>query len=471
MVQISQRLMLQQKQSPQQVLLSTLLQLPVLRLEQRIKQELEINPLLELETELEEEMTQAEIDEMAQKADEQEEEEDESAEDLEVDWDSIINDEDNYEVRTPKEHVEDDIDRPEPAPITLMDHLMEQLHLAPLDEAQKGIGEYMLWCIDERGYLSCPVELVAENLDVDPEAVEAVLKVLQGFDPPGLAARDLQECLLIQLREQDPQDELAIRMVEECFEDFSNKRFEKISKRLEIDLDEVKRIMDVVARLNPKPGESYISEAENYIVPDVIVEKVEGHFTVTLNDWNIPRLRINESYKRLLKDKKSVGKETREYIRQRLESARWLINSIYQRRSTIQRVVESILNHQRAFFEKGREHLRPMILKDVAEDVGLDISTVSRVTNGKYVQTDFGVFELKFFFSERMEMASGEEISNKLIKDRIKKMIDAEDHKRPLNDQTISEMLAKEGFIVARRTVAKYREQMMLPVARLRRQI
>jgi len=471
MVQISQRLMLQQKQSPQQVLLSTLLQLPVLRLEQRIKQELELNPLLELETELEEEMTQAELEEKAKQDEEEEEEEDEAAEDLEVDWDSIINDEDNYEVRTPKEHVEDEIDRPEPAPITLMDHIMEQLHLAPLDEPQKLIGEYMLWCIDDKGYLSCPVELVSENLDVEVDEVVKVLKVLQTFDPPGIAARNLQECLLIQLHEMEPVDENALRMVAECFDDFSNKRFEKIAKKMEIDLPEVKRIMELVARLNPKPGERYVSEVENYIIPDVIIEKVEGHFTITLNDWNIPRLRINESYKRLLKDKKNVEKETRDYIRQRLESARWLINSIYQRRSTIQRVMESILNHQRAFFEKGKEHLRPMILKDVAEDVHLDISTVSRVTNGKYVQTDFGVYELKFFFSERMETLSGEEVSNKLIKDKIKVMIEKENPQKPLNDQTLSEMLEEDGYKVARRTVAKYREQMMLPVARLRRQI
>jgi RNA polymerase sigma-54 factor len=190
-----------------------------------------------------------------------------------------------------------------------------------------------------------------------------------------------------------------------------------------------------------------------------------------LNDWNIPRLRINDVYRKLLKDKQNVTKETKDYIRQRLESARWLINSIYQRRATIIRVMESILDHQRGFFEKGKEYLKPMILKDVADDVNLDISTVSRVTSGKYVQTDFGVFELKYFFSERMETASGEEVSNKLIKAKIKKIIDNENPKKPLNDQTISEMLRKEGFIVARRTVAKYREQMMIPVARLRRKI
>jgi RNA polymerase sigma-54 factor len=468
MVQISQRLLLQQKQSPQQVLLSTLLQLPVLRLEQRIKQELELNPLLEVETDIEQELEQKESNEDTE-GEENEEETDEEEE--EIDWEEILNDEDNFEIKQPRERKEEEIDRPEPAPITLMDHLFEQLHLAPLSPEEMRIGEYILWCIDDDGYLTCDIDVIAENTETAQEAVDKVLSVIQRFDPVGIGARNLQECLLIQLQEKDPKDELAIRMVQECFDDFTNKRFEKIAKKLDIPLSEVKRIMDVVSRLNPKPGERYISEAENYIVPDVIVEKVEGNFSIHLNDWNIPRLRINESYKQLLKDKKRVSKETRDYIRQRLESARWLINSIYQRRSTILRVMESILRHQRKFFEKGKEHLKPMILKDVADDVSLDISTVSRVTSGKYVQTDFGVYELKYFFSERLEMADGEEVSNKLIKDRIKQIIDKEDSKKPYNDQTISELLRKDGFIVARRTVAKYREQMMLPVARLRRKI
>jgi len=343
--------------------------------------------------------------------------------------------------------------------------------LASLNEEEARIGEYILWCLNDDGYLACDVEFIAENFNTTTEVVEKVLAVIQQFDPPGIGARNLQECLLIQLNGKKEKDELAVRMIQECFEDFSNKRFEKIAKKMEISLNEVKRIMEVVSRLNPKPGERYISEAENYIIPDVIVERIEGHFTIALNDWNIPRLRINESYKQLLKDKKKVTKETRDYIRQRLESARWLINSIYQRRSTILRVMESILNHQREFFEKGKKYLKPMILKNVADDVNLDISTVSRVTSGKYVQTEFGVFELKYFFSERLEKADGEEVSNKLIKAKIKEIIEKEDYKKPLNDQTISELLSKEGFIVARRTVAKYREQMMIPVARLRRKI
>jgi RNA polymerase sigma-54 factor len=478
MIQISQRLSLQQKQSPQQVLLSTLLQLPVLRLEQRIKQELELNPLLELDTEIEEELEQEEVEELKEEKEENPEEETdpnekepELQEKEEIDWDTVLNDENNYEIKLPKEQPEEDIEHPEPAPITLMDHLMEQLHLASLSPLEMEIGEYLLWCIDDVGYLTCDAETIAENFNVTVEEVEKVLKVIQHFDPVGIGARNLRECLLIQLEEKTPRDELSIRMLQECYEDFSNKRYEKIAKKLEISLEQVKQIMETVAKLNPKPGERYVSEVENIIVPDVVVENVDGKLHVNLNDWNMPRLRINESYKLLLKDKDKVNKETRDYIRQRLESARWLINSIYQRRSTILRVMESIVKHQKEFFEKGKEFLKPMILKDIAEDVSLDISTVSRVTSGKYVQTDFGIYELKYFFSERMETADGDDVSNKIIKEKIKGIIEKEDSKKPYNDEEISDMLRKDSFIVARRTVAKYREQSMIPVARLRRKI
>jgi RNA polymerase sigma-54 factor len=471
---------LQQKQSPQQVLLSTLLQLPVLRLEQRIKQELELNPLLELETELDEELEQEEDEEIKLKEEKKEdpeekidpnEKEPELQEKEEIDWDTVLNDEDNYEIKLPREQPEEDIEHPEPAPVTLMDHLMEQLHLAPLSPLEMQIGEYLLWCVDDVGYLTNEAEAVAENFNVSVEAVEKVLDVIHHFDPVGIGARNLRECLLIQLEDKVPRDEYAVRMLRECYEDFSNKRYEKIAKKLEIPLEQVKQIMETVSKLNPKPGERNVSEGENVVVPDVVVENVDDKLQVHLNDWNMPRLRINESYKQLLKEKDKVNKETRDYIRQRLESARWLINSIYQRRSTILRVMESIVKRQREFFEKGKEFLKPMILKDIADDVSLDISTVSRVTSGKYVQTDYGIYELKYFFSERMETADGDDVSNKIIKEKIKDIIEKEDTKKPFNDEDISDMLRKDGFIVARRTVAKYREQSSIPVARLRRMI
>jgi len=478
MIQMSQRLALQQRQSPQQVLLSTLLQLPMLNLEQRIKQELELNPLLEIDVDVDEEIEQEQVEDLkreeeSDKADNDDEEarDEIPEEETQIDWDEILNDEDNYEIRAPRERPEEEMDRPEPAPVTLMDHLMEQIHLAPLDERQQEIGEYILWCIDEAGYLQCPLQDIADHFEAGISEVEMILGIIQNFDPVGIGARNLRECLLLQLEAEDPPDDLAIRMVRECFDDFTNKRFEKIARKLEIELEEVREIMEVVARLNPKPGEGFMPGSASTIIPDVIVERVDGQYRVSLNDWNVPRLRINESYKALLKDKSNTSKETRDYIRQRLESARWLINSIYQRRSTIQRVMESIIKHQKEFFDKGKEFLKPMILKDIAEDVHLDISTVSRVTSGKYVQTESGIYELKYFFSERMETADGDDVSNKLLKQKIKDMIDKENSQKPFNDQTLSQMLKKEGFLVARRTVAKYREQLGIPVARLRRKI
>jgi len=463
-MQLSQRMSLQQKQSPQQVLLSSLLQLPVLRLEHRIKQELEMNPLLEYDIDQEIEMKEVEDDEEEKEEEEEEEEE-------EIDWEEILNDEDNLEYKKKRDTKEDEINRPEAEPVTLMDHLFEQLHLAPLNDEEKEIGKYILWCLDDDGYLASSVESIAENFSVTTETVEKILSEVQNFDPPGIGARDLKECLLIQLNGMQERDELAIRMLEECYDHFKNKRFEKIKKCLNVPLEEVKRIMQLISKLNPKPGERYIPEGENYIIPDVIVERVDGEFKITLNDWNVPRLKINNTYKQLLRQKQQINKKTRDYLRQKLESARWLINSIYQRRSTILRVMEAIVNKQRDFFEKGKGYLKPMILKDIADKVDLDISTVSRVTNGKYVQTEFGIFELKYFFSERLETVSGQEISNKLIKQKIKDIIDNENTKKPYNDQTISDFLRKDGYKIARRTVAKYREQMKIPVARLRREI
>lgn len=481
MVNLSQRLSLQLRQSPQQVLLSSLLQLPTISLEQKIRLELEVNPLLEtvdeleLEQELDEEpepdveLEQADDKDKAEKETETAEEADGEPE--EVDWDAILGDEDSYEHRSPRDNSAEEYERPEVAPTTLPEHLLNQLHMAKLDERQIMIGEYLIWNINEDGYLSCCIDLVVQNLQVEPEEVEEVLHVIQRFDPVGIGARNLQECLLIQLEEKQPRDELALEVVRSHFDDFTNKRFEKITKKLNVSLEEVKRVIDVVVRLNPKPGEGYVSLQDNAVVPDILVKRDDDGFQVILNDSNVPHLRINNAYKKLLLDKKGSDRETREFLKKRLESARWLINSIYQRRMTIQRVMEAIIQKQYDFFDKGKAYLKPMILKDIADEIGMDISTISRVTNGKYLQCEQGVFELKYFFSEAIKSDVGEDVSNRIIKQRIREIIDSESPQRPLNDQRIAEMLKQEGFNVARRTVAKYREQMMLPVSRLRRKI
>ena len=475
-----QTLSLQLRQSPQQVLLSSLLQLPVLRLEQKLKLELQMNPLLEIDEEMEMELTEEEEDELAvewetkDSKDGEFEDKSDAAEEFEkqeIDWDTILNDEDNYEFRLPRDKSVEVFERTEVAQTTLPEHLLTQLHMTNLSEKEIFIGEYIIWNINEDGYLSCSADLISENLDMSTEEVEKVLHVIQHFDPVAIGARNLKECLLIQMTEKNPKNTVAITILKDHFEDFANKRFEKIAKKMEINLDDIRNAMEEITRLNPKPGEGYVIYHQNVVVPDLIVERENGDFRIVMNDWNIPHLRINNSYKKLLLDKKKTPRETRDYIRRSLESARWLINSIHQRRATILRVMETIIDQQREFFEKGKDYLKPMILKDIADEIGMDISTISRVTNGKYVQTEFGVFELKYFFSERIKSDTGEDVSNKKIKSLIKEIIKNENSRKPLNDQKIAELLKEKGFNVARRTVAKYREQMMIPVSRLRRKI
>lgn len=496
MISIQQRLAQKQIQSPQQVLLSSLLQLPLLKFEQQIKLELEANPLLEavddLELEQEElldEDQELELELSKEETDGEQEDEEvdieqeidggDAVEELdkgeemldESDWEAILGDDSLPDTRAPRDDSAEVYERPDVATESLSDHLLQQLHMTRLTPEEMEIGEYIIWNIDEVGYLSCDTKVIAHNLGVPEEKVLKVLKVIQRFDPVGIGARNLQECLLIQLEEQEPRNELAIEIIKNHYDDFTNKRFEKIAKKLDVSLEELRDALTHIMKLNPKPGEGYTSLGDATIIPDVIVERDGDDFRIILNDWHIPHLRINNSYKRLLLDKKNTSKETREFVRRRLESARWLINSIHQRRLTILKVVETIVKKQREFFEKGKEYIKPMILKDVADEINMDISTVSRVTNGKYVQTEWGIFELKYFFSEGIRTEDGEDVSNRRIKQLIKEIIEQEDPKKPLNDQKIVEILQEKGYKLARRTVAKYREQMGIPVSRLRRKI
>ncbi|OQX84967.1 RNA polymerase sigma-54 factor [candidate division KSB1 bacterium 4484_87] len=467
------------KQSPQQVLLSTLLQLPITSLEQRIQLELEQNPLLEADMELEEEMEQEmeeelkleQVDEKDKDAEDDDDEPEVAEEEEEIDWDLILNDEDSYEIKAPREENPDEYSPPNVYQMSLPEYLLEQLNMTDLSPEELTIGEYIVWNINNAGYLMVSLESIAENLDTSIEKVEKVLKVIHTFDPPGIGARDLRECLLIQLEENAKENEKAIVVIRDYFDDFKNKRFEKIAKKMGITIDEFKQILEKITQLNPKPGSGYVTLADDSITPDVLVTKEGDEFKITLNDWNIPHLRINNRYKSLLLDKKNTSKKTKDFIKTRLEMARWLINSIHQRRVTIMKVVEAIVKRQHDFFDKGSTHLKPMILKDIADEIGMDISTVSRVTNGKYVQTDYGVFELKHFFSEKIRREDGEDVSNKEIKERIRAIIDKEDKKAPLNDSKIAEMLKDDGFHIARRTIAKYREQMGIPISRLRKVI
>ncbi len=487
MVQLSQTMRLEQRLSPQQILLSTLLQLPILNLEQKIQTELELNPVLEEgmeeEQELEVEVQDPDSDEAEEIQKEIEITDETNNGDLdlkelkeaqeEVDWETMINDEESFEIRIPRDKNEEEYERPEVVVTTMTEHLLEQLNYLSLNETEYKVGEYLIWNIRDDGYLDehLSIESVLQIFECDMDLVENVLYRIQHFDPLGIGARNLRECLLAQLTGEPGHSELATILVRDHFEDFKNKRFEKLLNELHVNREDLKNAIEEISRLNPKPGEGIYNSKHNYIVPDFIVEKVENEFVVSLNDWNVPPLRISKTYKQLLRNKHQTDSETRQYIRKKIESAKWFINSIYQRKITMLNVMRAILEKQYDFFARGPAHIRPLIMREIAEIINMDISTVSRVVNGKYVQTDYGVFELKYFFNERIETDDGEEISTRKIKNRIREMVEQEDSKKPMSDDRISSILTAEGYPVARRTVAKYREQLNIPVARLRKNI
>ncbi len=488
MVKLTQQLTLEQRLTPQQILLSTLLQLPILSLEQKIKTEMELNPVLEEAPELEEveeeelvvenpeevEKIQEEFEQLEENNKTEEEEKYEELED-EVNWEELVNDEDQYEFKLPREKQEDDYERPEVYHSTMAEHLIDQLRMLNLSEDDFRIGEYIIYNLRDDGYLDpeVTVESIAQIFNRKPEEVERILKQIQTFDPVGVAARNLKECLEVQLKHLNlnGRKDLALRIIQEAYEDFVNKRYEKVADTLGVSLDEIKEAMEVINKLNPKPGEGFWDTRQNYIIPDFIVEKVDDELVISLNEWNMPGLQISPHYRKLISQARKLDKDVRQFLRKKVESAKWFINALHQRRATMLKVMHAIVELQRDFFEKGPEHIKPMIMKDVANRIGMDISTVSRVVNGKYVQTDYGVYELKYFFNEGMETADGEEISTLKIKEQLKEIIENEDPHKPLSDDKIAEILKSKGIPIARRTVAKYREQLGIPIARLRRRI
>lgn len=465
---------LEQRLTPQQIMLSALLQLPQLNLEQRIKAELETNPVLEIEEDEEMNIDQLEDEESEKEEDPVEDTIDEFSEE-EVDWEDILNDEESFEYKTPHDPNDEFYEAPVVQQGTVAEHLIEQLQVQKLSEVEFDIAHFLIHNINDDGYLDGDLSLdyVAESYNSDIDVVLHVLKTIQKLDPIGIGARNLQECLIAQLEEMEtPEAKLAIAILTETFEHFANKRYEKIAQHFGITFEEIREIIDLVSGLNPKPGEGFGDPKMNYVVPDFIVEKIDGEFVINLNDWNVPELRISNTYRKMLTDKKNKPeKETKKFLRKKIESAKWFINSIQQRRMTMLKVMEAIIHKQRMFFEKGPDYLQPMVMKEIAEIIQMDISTVSRVANGKYVQTDFGTYELRSFFTERMETESGESVSNRKIKNALREVIENEKKSKPFSDDALSAELKKLGYNVARRTVTKYREQLELPVARLRREI
>lgn len=469
------------KLTPQQVQYLKLLQLPTMALEQRIKTELELNPLLETIDEVEQQTEQDDPEEAV--AETVDEEKVENKEDDSYSLEDYIND-DLAGYKSPESYKpqdeEEEYERPLASTVPMSERLLSQFRLQCENDLDFLIAEEIIGNVDEDGYLRRELALIVQDLnltfglDISLERAEEVLKLIQLLDPPGIAARDLQECLIAQVRTTkcDPHiKELALKVLQHHFDDLKLKRFENLGNGLHVGMDSLKRVIELIQHLNPKPGEGQFSAQENYITPDFIVENDEGDFIISLHDRNMPALRINKAYRDLVAPKgKKASKEAKDFIKQKFEAAKWFIASIHQRRQTLMKVMRAIVDRQRKWFEEG-EILKPMIYKDIAEVVGVDISTISRVVNSKYVQTEFGVHSLKQFFTSGLETESGEDVSNRMIKHRIKDIIEVEDPQKPLNDDKIAAMVGGEGVKIARRTVAKYREQLGIPIARLRKKI
>ncbi|MBD8349033.1 RNA polymerase factor sigma-54 [Dysgonomonas sp. HGC4] len=474
----------QQRLSPLQMQVIKLTELPNVELEERIKQELVDNPALDEGRE--------DSDDPQDIADDINYDESDSITQEDIALGDYLTEDDipDYRLNNYSSETIAREDIPFSSAESLHESLIEQLHLTELDEQSAKVAEYIIGNIDENGYLDRPLTAISDdllfqqNLDIPSDQIKKILGVIQDFEPAGIGATDLQECLLLQLKRMNESDlvEKAMLVIEKYFDDFSKRHFDKIEKALNIDEEVLKQIIHLIVTLNPKPGNNWgdaLSLTMNTIIPDFIVEAYNGELFLSLNNRNIPELKVNRDYSEMLRgyteNKKGMTNEAKNaalFVKQKLDSARWFIDAIKQRQETLQRTMQAIVDLQYDFFLTGDESsLRPMILKDVAELAGYDISTISRVSNSKYVQTNFGVYPLKYFFSESMQNDAGEEISSREVKAILRECIENEDTKKPLTDDKLTDILKEKGYVIARRTVAKYREQMNIPVARLRKNI
>ena len=480
---LQQRLL--QKLSPQQIQVIKLLELPTLQLEQRIKKELEENPVLEIESE------------------EYSSGEDEDANDLKTNQDidneefsvsDYLNEEDypSYKLNTSNASKDDKLtDLPFSDGTSFHEYLQEQIGMAMLNDRESVIAEHIIGNIDEDGYLRREIPSIVDdleftqNLKSNETELMKILRVIQDLDPPGVGARNLRECLRLQLfRKMDQKAEikLAEEILKDAFEEFTKKHFDKIARKFGVGEETLKDAIDEILKLNPKPGSSFsnnISHGNQAIIPDFILEVVDDELQLTLNQKNVPELNISRHYSNMLRsyhdNRKSMTRDVKEavlFVKQKIDSAKWFIDAIKQRQETLMLVMTEILMYQKEYFMEGDEtKMRPMILKDIADRTGLDISTISRVSNSKYIQTHFGIYALKFFFSESMQKDNGEEVSTREIKSILRECVDNESKRRPLTDDDLTQVLNEKGYEIARRTVAKYREQLDIPVARMRKEL
>ena len=494
---------LQQKLSPQQIQFIKLLQIPTVELKARIQEALEENPALEEGKEDIFEQNENTIDDAENYQDKYDDyDEHDEEDDVDENYKEEINindylqaEEDSYKTQMSYSGGdEEERETPISVKITFFEALESQLGFLRLNERERLIGKQIIGSLENDGYLRREIPAIVndlaftQNIETTEAEVLRILSKIQKFDPPGVAARNLQECLLIQLKrkkeeefhtdEEKIQIDRAIEIIENHFEEFTKKHYTKIEKKLGIDEETLKHIIRIITKLNPKPGETGEGESSQYITPDFIVTNNNGKLELTLNAKNAPELRISRSFAEMLdtyqksnRNDKAI-KETVTFVKQKLDAAKWFIDAIKQRQQTLLKTMQAIVEFQYEFFSEGDESkLKPMILKDVAEKIGMDISTVSRVVNSKYVQTEFGVFPLKYFFSEGIATETGEDASSREVKAKLKEFVDKENKKKPLSDDKLEKMLNDAGYRIARRTVAKYREQLGIPVARLRKEI
>jgi RNA polymerase sigma-54 factor len=491
-----------QRLSPQQIQLMKLLQVPTAQIEQRVKEELEENPALEMNADLLEGDMEKSVEEMKDDLLDGNPEEEEAipVDEFEMSNEELSNydfDDDEVANYKTKDDYYPELDNDKVIPIkaelSLHEILMDQLSMLALEEQAYKIAEQIIGSLDDDGYLRRALQSIADDLafkqslTVEVTEIEAILLKVQQFDPPGIGARNLQECLLLQLKRKKEEAEeieedtlLAITIIEKYFEEFTRKHFDKIQKSLHLEEAQIKKVLHQIISLNPKPGAEtgHMSEADKYIIPDFTVLINNTKLDLILNSRNAPPLVISDDYKLMLKEydrgnkQDKAQKEAVFFLKQKIDAAKWFIEMILQRQQTLLKTMNAILIHQDAFFMSGdTTKLKPMILKDIAEKTNLDVSTVSRVANSKYVQTEFGTFLLKYFFSESLTTDTGEEVSTKEVKAILEELLESEDKHKPFSDDELTEQLQEKGYNIARRTVAKYREQLNIPVARLRKEL
>ncbi|MBP5476599.1 MAG: RNA polymerase factor sigma-54 [Paludibacteraceae bacterium] len=481
-----QSLKQQQKLSPAQIQVVKMLELPSVELQQRINEELQENPALEEGKE--ETVNEYDSEGMEEESDDREY--DNPLQNEDFNYDDYVNDDEmpDYSGAGMSSGQTETAEIPVTAGTSFGEYLKSQVYLTHMTKPERHIAKFVVWTIDDNGYLPRTAEELCddlafrEGLTVSEEKMREIIREIQTFDPPGVGAHNLQECLLIQLRQKPstPAIEKAIEIIEKDFDNFSHRRLDRIRQSWQMDDEAMKAVLHEVSLLNPKPGSAWTGTVyerqQTTVIPDFIVTTADGELTIKMNQGDIPDLRVNDSYNRMYADLSNAQtakqKETLRFVKQKIDSARWFIDAVRQRNETLMRVMRAIVQAQKSFFEQGDpSSLRPMVLQEIATQTGYDVSTISRVSNSKYVQTDFGVYPVKYFFTDRMTTTDGNEISNEEVKKNLRELIENEDKRHPMTDIQVVEEMQKRGYALARRTVAKYRELYGIPVARLRKEI